>query len=133
MAQYEYEFEEELTPLHEYEFESEADPFFGRIKRGLRSLARRALPMLKRLAPIAARIVAGAIPGVGAIAGPLAGKLAGALTQEQQQELEATLHEACSVAMPGENGCPQYGTSRELPLCEMVALPALLIAIAIRV
>jgi len=91
MAQYEYELEEELTPLHEYEFESEADPFFGGLKRRLRKLAGSAL---KRLAPMAARLVAGAIPGVGVIAGPLAAKLASALTQEQQQELEATLNEA---------------------------------------
>ena len=86
-TQYEYELEEEMSPLHEYE--QEADPFFGRIRRAIGGLARRALPLLKRLAPIAARLVAGAIPGVGAVAGPLAGKLVGALTQEQQQELEA--------------------------------------------
>jgi hypothetical protein len=52
------------------------------------------MPLLKRLAPIAAKLVAGAIPGVGVIAGPLAGKLVGALTQEQQHELESILHEA---------------------------------------
>src|SRR5260370_25592799 len=91
--QYEYELEEELSPLHEYEFEG-ADPFFGGLKRRLRSLARRALPMLKRLAPIAARIVGGAIPGVGALTGPLAGQLASVLTQEQQHELQSALHEA---------------------------------------
>ena len=32
-----------------------------------------------------------------AVAGPLAGKLVGALTQEQQQELEAVLHEATAA------------------------------------
>ena len=94
-TQYEYELEEEMSPLHEYE--QEADPFFGRIRRAIGGLARRALPLLKRLAPIAARLVAGAIPGVGAVAGPLAGKLVGALTQEQQQELEAVLHEATAA------------------------------------
>lgn len=105
-GQYEYELEEGLSPLHEYEFEYEADPFFGKLVRGLRALARRALPMLKRLAPMAARIVAGAIPGVGAVAGPLAGKLATALTQEQQQELESVLHEAS--ALHSESGLHEY-------------------------
>ena len=94
-TQYEYELEEEMSPLHEYE--QEADPFFERIRRAIGGLARRALPLLKRLAPIAARLVTGAIPGVGAVAGPLAGKLVGALTQEQQQELEAVLHEATAA------------------------------------
>ena len=97
-AQYEYELIHEMSPLHEYEWE--ADPFIGkafrRIRRFAGGLAKRALPLLKRLAPIAAKLVAGAIPGVGVIAGPLAGKLVGALTQEQQHELEAILHEAAA-------------------------------------
>jgi hypothetical protein len=83
-----------MSPLHEFE----ADPFFGKAFRRIGRLAggliKRAAPLLKKLAPIAARIVAGAIPGVGAIAGPLAGQLVGALTQEQQHELESILHEA---------------------------------------
>jgi hypothetical protein len=99
-GQYTYELEGEYTPLHE--FESEADPFFGRIARGLRGLVRRVAPLLRRLAPIAARIVGGAIPGVGAIAGPLAGQLASALTREQQQQLEAILHEATIAHESGE-------------------------------
>lgn len=97
-AQFQYGMAHESSPLHELELELEADPFFGKAFKRLRRVAggliSRAAPLLKKLAPVAARIVAGAIPGVGAIAGPLAGKLATALTQEQQQELEAVLHEA---------------------------------------
>ena len=95
-AQFEYELTHEGSPLHEFEFE--ADPFFGkafsRIRRIAGPLIKRAAPFLKKLAPIAAKIVAGAIPGVGVVAGPLAGKLVSALTQEQQHELESILHEA---------------------------------------
>lgn len=95
-AQYELEWGNETSPLHEFEWE--ADPFIGkafrRIRRVAGGLIKRAAPFLKKLAPIAARLVAGAIPGVGAIAGPLAGQLVGALTQEQQHELENILHEA---------------------------------------
>jgi len=90
-----YESEEEMSPLHEYTLE--ADPFFGKIGRAFKGLAKRAAPILKKLAPIAARVVAGAIPGVGGIAGPLAGKLVGALTREQQQELEAVLQEVAAL------------------------------------
>jgi len=96
-TQYEYELEGEMTPLHEWEME--ADPFFGKIRRAIGGLAKRALPMLKRLAPMAARIVAGAIPGVGAVAGPLAGRLASALTSEQQEHLEAVLQEAATAQL----------------------------------
>src|SRR5262249_50185442 len=107
-AQYEYEWE--MSPLHEYELE--ADRFFGRafkrLGRFAKGLARRAAPLLKRLAPIAARVVAGAIPGVGAIAGPLAGRLVGALTQEQQQELEAVLHEAGAMHPEYEAVHPEW-------------------------
>ena len=100
-AHYEYEFEEEFSPLHEYEME--ADPFLGKAFKSIGSIAKRAAPLLKKIAPIAARVVAGAIPGVGGIVGPLAGKLTSALTQGQQQELEAILSEA---SMP----TPEYGS-----------------------
>jgi len=110
-AQFENEFAYEMSPLHERSWE--ADPFFGkafkRIGRIAGGLAKRALPILKKLAPIAARVVAGAIPGVGAIAGPLAGKLVGALTQEQQEELEAILHEASSYEAGQMEGVYEAG------------------------
>ena len=97
-AQFENEFAYDMSPLHEQTWE--ADPFLGkafkRLGRVAKTLASRAAPLLKKLAPMAARLVVGAIPGVGAVAGPLAGKLVSALTQEQQQELEAILHEAAS-------------------------------------
>lgn len=82
----------EFNPLHE------ADPFIGGLARRVRRLARSPLgSMLKRLAPVAARLVAGAIPGVGVIAGPAAAALASALTREQQEQLESALHEISSA------------------------------------
>lgn len=71
----------------ESEFESEADPFFGRIVRAAKRIGRRATPLLKRVAPMAARTLVGMIPGVGAVAGPLAGKLASTLVQEAEMEV----------------------------------------------
>lgn len=115
-AQFQYEIAHEASPLHEFELELEADPFFGkafrRIRRVAGGLIKRAAPLLKRLAPIAARIVAGAIPGVGVIAGPLAGKLASVLTQEQQHELESVLHEA-SLPLPQFEGANHEGIHSE--------------------
>jgi hypothetical protein len=87
-----YETMTEFSPLHYTE--QEADPFIGGAFRRLKRLARGPLgAALKRLAPIAARAVVGAIPGVGAVAGPLAGKLVASLTREQQEQLEAALNE----------------------------------------
>lgn len=87
-----YETMTEFSPLHYTE--QEADPFLGGAFRRLKKLARGPLgAALKRLAPIAARFVVGAIPGVGAVAGPLAGKLVASLTREQQEQLEAALNE----------------------------------------
>jgi hypothetical protein len=91
-TQYEYQFEEELSPLHE----GEADQFFGRI-------IKKVTPLLKRIAPMAARIVAGAVPGVGVVAGPLAGRLVSVLTKEQQQQLESLLQESVSLPPSMEN------------------------------
>lgn len=96
-AHYEYEFEGEYSPLHE------GDPEWFKKMGGFKGLLSRAAPILKKLAPIAAKFVAGAIPGVGAIAGPLAGKLVGRLTQQQQQELEAVLAEAGAFQPHGES------------------------------
>lgn len=81
-----YEYQGEMTPLHE-----RADPEFGRfLRRALRTIA-----------PIAARVVAGAIPGVGGIAGPLAANLVRSLTREQQEQLEAALNELASGSAGG--------------------------------
>jgi hypothetical protein len=87
-----YETMTEFSPLHYTE--QEADPFFGSAFRRLKRFAKGPLgAALKRLAPVAARFVVGAIPGVGAVAGPLAGKLVASLTREQQEQLEAALNE----------------------------------------
>jgi hypothetical protein len=108
--QYEWELEEEMSPLHEHALE--ADPFFGALKKRLgrvaKGIVKMAAPALKRLAPMAARLVAGAIPGVGAITGPLAGRLVGALTREQQEQLESALHEAIAPHPEWESAHPEY-------------------------
>ncbi|MFC0389080.1 hypothetical protein [Muricoccus vinaceus] len=92
-----YELQGEFSPLHE-----RPDPEFGRfLKRAF-----------KTVAPFAARMVVGAIPGVGAIAGPIAGNLVRSLTREQQEQLEAALHELGSGASGeayGEFGAQEFG------------------------
>jgi hypothetical protein len=65
----------------------EGEYFFKGLKKGLRSLAKVAAPLAKKLAPIAARTLVGMIPGVGAAAAPLAGKLVGSLVQEAEMEV----------------------------------------------
>lgn len=90
-----YETQGEFSPLHE-----RADPEFGRfLKRAFR-----------RLAPFAARLVAGAIPGIGGIAGPLAGNLVRSLTREQQEQLEAALHEVTSGGLGAQEAYGEFGT-----------------------
>lgn len=90
--------EEEFTPLHFGD--READQFIGSAFRRLKRMG--VGNLLKRIAPIAARVVAGAIPGVGAIAGPAAASIVGALTREQQEQLETALHEIASGEYGGE-------------------------------
>src|SRR3954454_7980367 len=94
---YQGEGETEFSPLH-YGEQQEADRFIGRAWRRFR----RGIPgLLKKFAAPLARIVAGAIPGVGVVAGPLAGSIVGALTREQQEHLEAALHEIASGEYAG--------------------------------
>ncbi|MBD2057530.1 hypothetical protein H6F88_16125 [Oculatella sp. FACHB-28] len=92
--EYENEWEMQEASLYNPEFEDEGEYFFKKLGRGLKSLAKVAAPIAKRLAPIAARTLVGMIPGVGAVAGPLAGKLTSALLKEGEMEaaqLEAQL------------------------------------------
>jgi len=78
-----YELENEFSPLHYSD--READPFFGGLRRF------RLGGILKRLAAPLATVAATALGGPAA--GALAGKVVGALTREQQEQLEAALHE----------------------------------------
>jgi hypothetical protein len=92
--EYESEWEMQETALYNPEYEDEGEYFFKKLGRGLKSLAKVAAPIAKRLAPIAARTLVGMIPGVGAVAVPLAGKLTSALLKEGEMEaaqLEAQL------------------------------------------
>ncbi|WLB58019.1 hypothetical protein [Bradyrhizobium japonicum] len=100
--------EEEFTPLHFGEYH-EADRFIGSAFRRLKRMG--IGNILKRIAPFAAKIVAGAIPGVGVLAGPAAASIVGALTREQQEQLETALHEITSGEYGGE--MQEFGESNE--------------------
>jgi hypothetical protein len=78
--------------LHEFESEFESgEQFFGKIFRGVRNLVKRAAPLLKQVARVAAPLVATAIGGP---LGGLVGKAAGSLLGEGEMELqELGLHE----------------------------------------
>lgn len=71
------------------EWEAENEYFFQTLLSGVQKAAKAAAPFAKRLAPIAARTLLGAIPGVGSIAGPAAGYLVNQLVQEGEQEAVA--------------------------------------------
>lgn len=74
------------NPEMESEWETEGEYFFKKALRGIKKIAQVAAPLAKRLAPIAAKTLVGAIPGVGATAGPLAGKLVSTLLREGEME-----------------------------------------------
>jgi hypothetical protein len=77
------------NPYSNPELEDEGEYFFKKAFRGLKSIARVAMPVLKplakRLAPIAAKALVGMIPGVGAVAAPLAGKLVSTLLRVRRK------------------------------------------------
>lgn len=80
--------------LHEaglHELHESGEQFFGRIARGIGRFVKRAAPILKQVARIAAPMVATAVGGPAA--GALVGKLAPALLGEEEMEGEAVLHE----------------------------------------
>jgi hypothetical protein len=84
------EFENEWESTNAYgnpELSQEGEYFFKQLGQGLKSLAKVAAPLAKKLAPMAARTLVGMIPGVGAVAGPLAGKLVGTLLREAEMEV----------------------------------------------
>jgi hypothetical protein len=99
---------------------NEADPFFGRLKRGL---LKGVAGLARRVAPGAVRALAGMIPGVGAIAGPLLGQL----TQRLLSESEYLAAEAEAEAFGGSNGESEVGSSEvahEAALSELLAAEA---------
>lgn len=75
------------NPEMAMEWEDEGEYFFKSALRGIKKVAKAAIPLAKRFAPSVAKALLGAaIPGAGAVAGPLAGKLVGALLQEGEME-----------------------------------------------
>jgi hypothetical protein len=108
-----------------YELSAEADPFFGKIAKAARGIARKIAPLAKAIAPKAVSALAGMIPGAGAVAGPLLGKLTSSLLKEAESEagaLEASLFnpEALGESM-GEAG---YEAIQEAALTELLAAEA---------
>ena len=101
------------------EYEDEADQFFGRIRRAIKKAGRFLGPLAKRLAPFAARALAGMIPGVGAIAGPLAGKLVGALVREAEMEVEHMENQLLS--MLSQTGEAEHPAVHEALMAELLA------------
>src|SRR5438270_153679 len=85
----ELEFEDEISAIlgPTAEGEYEADQFFGRIRRAIRKVAKIAAPLAKRLAPFAAKALAGIIPGGGLIAGPLVDKIVSSVAGEAEMEV----------------------------------------------
>jgi hypothetical protein len=108
---------------HEWEsqeWEGEADPFFGKMFKGL---ARGLGSIAKRVAPFAVRALGSMIPGVGAIAGPMLGQL----TQSILKEGEAMAAEAEAEAFGGSHGEAEIGHSEiahEAALSELLASEA---------
>ncbi|NJM45843.1 MAG: hypothetical protein HC860_06420 [Alkalinema sp. RU_4_3] len=77
----------EANPYSNPEVNPEGEFFFKRMRKGLGSLTKVAVPLARKLAPNVARSLVGMIPGVGAVASPWAGKLTGALLQEAEMEV----------------------------------------------
>ena len=113
----------EHPEVHEWEtheWERGADPFFGRMFKGL---ARGLGSIAKRVAPMAVRALGSMIPGVGAIAGPMLGQL----TQSILGEGEAMAAEAEAEAFGGSHGEAEIGhteTAHEAALSELLAAEA---------
>jgi len=117
----ELEFEDEISAIlgPAAEGEYEADQFFGRIRRAIRGVTKIAAPLAKRLAPFAAKALAGIIPGGGAIAGPLAGKLVGSLVSEA--EMEVAHMENQLLSMLSQEGEAEHPEVQEALMTEMMA------------
>jgi hypothetical protein len=121
-AQYsnpEWEFEDEISailgPTGEGEYE--ADQFFSRIRRAASRL--RLGSIAKRLAPFAAKALAGIIPGGGAIAGPLVDKIVSSVVREA--EMEVAQMENQLLNMLSQTGEVEHPEVHEALLAELLA------------
>ncbi len=110
----------------EGESEWEADPFIGkafkRLKRGLGSIASKAFPIAKLLAPIAAKAIGGLIPG----AGPLIGGVLNQVMKEAEMEV-AQFENHFFNAFSNPEGVPETAQNEaihEAALAELMAAEA---------
>jgi hypothetical protein len=110
----------EVHEWESHEWERGADPFFGRMFKGL---ARGLGSIAKRVAPMAVRALGSMVPGLGAVAGPILGQL----TQSILGEGEAMAAEAEAEAFGGSHGEAEIGhteTAHEAALSELLAAEA---------
>jgi len=104
----------EMPELHELGEEETGEQFFGRIARGIGRLVKRAAPILKRVAKIAAPMVGTAIGGpFGAILGKVASS---ALGEEEAHELPELheLHELPELQEGEEEGEGEEEVAHEI-------------------
>src|SRR5262249_43944403 len=88
------EWEQDELEQHELAGERDGEEFFGRIARGIGRFARRAAPLLKNIARVAAPMVGTAIGGpFGAILGKVASQALGEEELAQEWEQHELAHE----------------------------------------
>lgn len=84
----------EMHEMHEFELEEEyesGEQFFGKVFRGIGSFVKKAAPILKSVAKVAAPLVGNAIlPGIGGVLGNMAASALG----DGEYESEFELHES---------------------------------------
>jgi hypothetical protein len=113
----------EANPYSNPELSQEGEYFFKKLGKGLKSLAKVAAPLAKKLAPIAARTLGGMIPGVGTVTAPLAGKLVSTLVQEAEMEV-AQMEAALFGTNEAEAEVANNEVAHEAALTEFLAAQA---------
>src|SRR5262245_23969369 len=114
-----HEWEQHELEQHELAGEFEGEQFFGRIARGIGRFARRAAPLLKNVARVAAPMVGTAIGGpFGAILGKVASQALGEEELAQEWEQHELAHELENPELAHEFG--QHELAQEWEQHELV-------------
>jgi hypothetical protein len=109
----------------EVELEDEGEEFFGKIARGIGRYAKRAAPLLKRVAKIAAPMVGTAIGGpFGAILGQAASSALGEEEYEGEEEWEAEDEMESEAEMEQEIAQPESESEAEAEYLASLACKA---------
>ncbi|GIK43705.1 MAG: hypothetical protein BroJett011_75380 [Chloroflexota bacterium] len=130
------ELEDELGEWGEFEDESEEEEFFRRIRRGIGRFVRRAAPLLRRVARVAAPMVGTAVGGflggpLGARVGSMAGRLAQRGLGEDEFEYEEEVGLGSALEDEGEEEW-EAEMEAEAPLTHQEALAEYMAAVASR-